>query len=102
MLGLLPVIFCTFVPELWMALHFTPKFCFRSISLEQNDRISPNFVYEFVLTRSKLGLLPVIFRTFVQELCPLIYARIPFPLNILRTKGHTLTKLYIIIYIDKI
>ena len=32
-------------------------FCFRSISREQIDRISPNFIYAFILTRSTLGLL---------------------------------------------
>ena len=30
---------------------------FRSISLEQMDRISPNSVYVFILTRSGLGCL---------------------------------------------
>ena len=33
------------------------------------DRISPNSVYVFILTRSGLGLLPVIFRKFETELC---------------------------------
>ena len=32
------------------------------------DRISPNFVYAFILTISRLGLLPVIFGLFVTEL----------------------------------
>ena len=36
--------------------------------LEQMDRISPNFVYAFILTRSRLGLLHVIFCFFVGEL----------------------------------
>ena len=39
------------------------------------DRISPNFIYAFILTRSRLGLLLIIFRTFVPELWPLIYAK---------------------------
>ena len=47
---------------------FTPKFCYCSISWEQKDRISPNFIYYlnilFILTRSMLGLLAVIFRKF--------------------------------------
>ena len=64
---------------------FTPKFCFRSISWEQMDRISPNFIYAFKLPRSTLGLLHIIFPTFVPELWPLIYAKISFPLIILRT-----------------
>ena len=70
--------------------------------LEQYDRISPNFVYEFILTRSKLGLLHVIFHTFVPELWPFIYARISFLLIILRTNLQNFTKFYICIDIDKI
>ena len=66
------------------------------------DRISPNFIYAFLLTRSKLGLLHIIFRTFVLELWPLIYSKILFLLNISRTNGQILTKLYITIYTDKI
>ena len=42
------------------------------------DRISSNFVYEFILKRSWLGLLPVIFGLFVAESWPLIYVRISF------------------------
>ena len=37
------------------------EFCFRSISEEQTDRISPNILYAFILTGSRLGLLPVNF-----------------------------------------
>ena len=44
------------------------------------DRISPNFVNAFILTRSRLRLLPV-----VAELWPLIDVRISFPLSIFRT-----------------
>ena len=32
------------------------------------DRISPNFIYASILTRSTLGLLRVVLRTFVSEL----------------------------------
>ena len=66
------------------------------------DRISPNFIYAFILIRSKLGLLHIIFRTLVPEFKPLIYSKISFPLNILRANGQILTKLYITIYTDKI
>ena len=66
------------------------------------DRISPNFIYAFILTRSTLGPLHIIFRTFVPDLWPLIFAEISFPLNILKTNGQILTKLYITIYTDKI
>ena len=38
--------------------------------LEKINRFSPNFIYAFILTRSRLGLLHVIFRTFVPELWP--------------------------------
>ena len=78
---------------------FTPKFCFPSISGEQMDRISPNFIYAFILTRSTLGLLHIIFRTFVLELWRLIYSKTLFLLNILRTNGQILTKLYIYFFI---
>ena len=66
------------------------------------DRISPNFIYAFILTRSMLGLLHIIFRTFVPELWPLIYAKISIPFNILRTNGPNFTKFYICNHIDKI
>ena len=81
---------------------FTPKFHFYSISWEAMDRISPNFTYAFILTRSALGLLQIIFCTFVAAFWPLIYSKILFPLNILRTNKQILTKLYITIYTDKI
>ena len=59
------------------------------------DRISSNFIYALILTRSSLGLLHAIFRSFVPELWPLIYAKISFPLNILRTD---LTEFHQILY----
>ena len=80
----------------------TPKFCFPSISREQIDWFSPNFIYAFILTRSSLGLLHVIFHTFVPELWPLVYAKISFQLNILRTNWLIFTKLYMCNHIDKI
>ena len=46
---------------------FTPKFCFHSVSWEPIGWISPKYV-------------PV--------LCPFIYAKISFPLNILKTTRH--------------
>ena len=49
-----------------------------------------------MLIRSSLGLLHVIFRTFVPELWPLIYAKILYPLNILRQK---MTDFHQILYI---
>ena len=48
-----------------MAPWFLPIFWFCSISWEPLDRISPNFIYAFIFTRSSLGLLHIIFRTFV-------------------------------------
>ena len=45
------------------------------------DRISPSFVYAFILTIYRL-LLPVIFCLFITELRPLIDVRIVFLLNI--------------------
>ena len=38
----------------------------------QMDGMSQNFIYAFILARSRLGLLPVIFHKFVRELWPLI------------------------------
>ena len=66
------------------------------------DRISPNFIYTFILTRSTLGLLQFIFRTFVPVLWRLIYAKKFFLNNILRTNGQNFTKFYICFHIDKI
>ena len=66
------------------------------------DRISQNFIYAFIFTKASLELMYVIFRTFVPELWPLIYAKISFPFNILRTNGQNFTKFYICNHIDKI
>ena len=46
------------------------------------DRFPPNCMYAFMLTRTSLGVLHVIFCTFAPELWPFIYAKISFPLNI--------------------
>ena len=78
------------------------EFRFRSISWEQIDRIGPNFVCTSSLTRSSLGLLPVIFRKILTVLRPLIDVRISFPLNILRTHWQNPTKFCMHINIDKI
>ena len=59
-LELIRIIFCTIVLALWPLIY--AKICFRSISLEQTDRFSLNFIYVFILTKSKLGLLHIIFR----------------------------------------
>ena len=81
------------VRTFWMTLISEFRFC--SISLEQIDRISPHFYYALMLTRSKLGLLPVIFRKFVTELLPLIDVIILFTRNIFRTNRYNFTKFYI-------
>ena len=70
------------------------KFYFYTIILEQIDRISSKFVYALMLTRSRLGLLPVIFQKFVTELWPLIDVR--------RKDEYNLTNFCICINIDKI
>ena len=49
------------------------------------DRISPNFVCVFILIRSMLGLLPVLFFIFLTELWPLMNVRISFQLNVFIT-----------------
>ena len=77
------------------------EFRFPSISLEQMFRIQPNVVYAYILTRSRFGMLPVIFHKFVTVMA-LIYVRILFPLNNWRTNGHNFAKFCICIYINKI
>ena len=66
-----------------------------SISWEQIllDRISPNLIYVFTLTRSSIGLIHIIFH-ICTELWPLMYSKISFPPNILRTIQHIFTKFY--------
>ena len=94
-MGLLHVIFRTFVPELWP---------FVSAQYLYNKLIDFHlyFIYAFRLIISSLGLLHVILRTYVPELWPLIYAKISYPLNILRTNRRIFNKFYICIDIDKI
>ena len=65
-------------------------------------RISPNFIYAFILTRSKMGSLHIIFCLLVPELLPQNGAKILFPFNILRTDVQNFTKFYICNHIDKI
>ena len=88
-----------FIQILWQ-FWIMPKFRFRSISWEKFDRNSPNYICGFVLTRSSLGLLHVIFCTFVTELWPSFYDKISFPLNILRTNWQNFNKFNICLYID--
>ena len=66
------------------------------------DRISPTFVNVYIFIRYMLGLLSSIFCLFVTELQPLMDVRFCFLLNIFRTYGQNLTRLYKCIYIDKI
>ena len=66
------------------------------------DRIKPNFVSTWLLTRSTLVLWIVIFRKFETELRPLIDVIIQFLFNILRMYGQNLIKFCIHIIIDKI
>ena len=94
----------SFFAKFWRSYSpwLTSEFRFRSISWERFDRIWPNFVCTSTLTRSSLGLLPVIFRKILTQLLPLIDVRISFPLNILRTNGQNPTKFCMRINIDKI
>ena len=66
------------------------------------DRILQSFAYALILTRSRFGLLPAIFRKFVTESWPLIDVRFSFQFNISRKNGQNLIKFYICIDIDKI
>ena len=76
-----------------MAFNLLPNFVSAQYLENYFDIFSP-FIYAFILTRSTLGLVHIIFRTFLPELWPLII-KISLPLNILRTNGQILTKLYI-------
>ena len=58
-------IFHTFVPELYTSIY--TRMLFPLNFLIQIDRILPNFIYAFIMTRSSNGLLPVIFRKFVSD-----------------------------------
>ena len=40
--------------------------------LKQMDRILPNFIYAFILARSRKGLFPVTFHKFITKLWPMI------------------------------
>ena len=97
---MLHIIFGTFTRVI--ALDLYQNFRFRSLSREKINWFSPNFIYAFILTRSSFGLMHVIFGTFEPELWPMIYAKILFPFNTLRTIGQNFTKFYICIHIDKI
>ena len=59
--------FSSFEIELLTDDRISFRISFRSISCEQRDRISPNFIYAFILTISQFGLLHIIVRTFVTE-----------------------------------
>ena len=78
---------------------FTIKFRFRSLSWGQIDRILPNFIYAFILTRSTLGLLHIIFRKLVTSVMALDLRQKKFPFNNLRTNGQNFTKFYIREYV---
>ena len=66
------------------------------------DIFRVNFVYALVSTRSRLGLLPFIFRKFVTVLWPLNDIRILFPLNFLIMNGRISINFCICIDIGKI
>ena len=85
---MLHIIFRTFVLELWPLIY--ADFCFRLISLEKTDRFSLNFIYSFILPRSR-------FMTYCNRVMALDSCQ-----NFFRTNGQNLTKLYICIYIVKI
>ena len=62
---------------------YTPIFCFRSICLEI-DINSQNFMYAFILTRSRWELLPVFFVRFFCLFVTMSWPLIEFLLNVLR------------------
>ena len=91
-LGLTHFIFDTFTPEWWPFAVSTQYlenarmlFPLRLNILRTNTQNFTKFYTTFILTRSSFGMLHVIFCKFVQELWPLIYAKISFQLNNLAT-----------------
>ena len=91
--------------RIWVVCHSVRPFVrpfVRHIFSELFYRIYSNFVCALILTWSSFGLLHIIFPKFVPELWHFIYAKISFPLNILRTTRHIFTKFYIFMDIDKI
>ena len=73
-MGLLLIIFRTIVPELWPLIYAEILFLFNI--LRTTLHIFTKFhIYAFIMTRSSLGLLHVVFRKFVPELWPFIYAK---------------------------
>ena len=78
------------------------EFGFYSISLEQIDKMRPNFVYPLSLTRSTLVSLANLHSNIFVGLRPLIDVRILFLLNVLRTNLQNETKFCIHITIDNI
>ena len=66
------------------------------------DRISLNFIYTFILTRSMLKLLHIIFRTFVPELWPLIYSNKSVSTQYLESKWTDFDQTLFNYYTDKI
>ena len=65
------------------------------------DRISPNFIFAFILPTSMLGLLHIILHICTRVMALDLLQNF-VPLNIVRTNGEILIKLYRAIYTDKI
>ena len=81
-LELLRGIFPTIVPELWPLVYHRNFVSAQYLETKLTE--FHQILYAFILTRSTLGSLHIIFRTFAPELSSLIYAKILFPLNIFR------------------
>ena len=76
--GLLHIIFCAFVSEVWPLIY--ARISFPLNIFRTTGQNSQNFIYALTLTRSRLelGIIHINLRTFVAELWPSIYARISF------------------------
>ena len=81
-------------------MHIVVRMLFPLNILRMNGQNLTNVVCTLILTRSRLGLLGVIFCLFIIEIRPLIDVRITFLLNILRTMD--MTKLCLHINLDKL
>ena len=98
--GVLHIIFCTFVPEIWPSIYTRIPFLLNI--LRTNVQNFTKFFICIDIGKIYVRIVSCHFCLFVTEFWPLIYVRISFLLNILRPNGQNLNKFCICIYIDNI
>ena len=99
-LGLLHVISCKFVPELWPLIYV--EISFRLDILGTDWKIFTKFILCIHIDKISVGIVTHPFSHICTRAMVLDLLQNWFPLNILWTNGQILTKLYITIYTDKI